>query len=173
MQRTRIVFCGPSRAGKDEACNWLASHTPLVFRGSTSHYLAELVAPRIGVAVETLRGPERHNYREEMFRIGNELRDGQPGYLIQAALDDGADLLCGLRDPREIDWAREHDVIDLFVWVNRDVPYDPTMRLYGPEKCDIRIDNYGTLDEYYGRLRQLAKFAGIPLVRDRDPVLEY
>lgn len=161
MSNKRIAFCGHSGAGKDTACLFLARTTGLRFAGSTSYFLAPYVAEEIGVPVEVLRGPGRHRYAEQMFVIGNRLREGDPGYLVRDSLAE-ADLVCGFRDPREIDYAREHDLIDLFVWIDRDVPKDPTMRLYGADKCDIRIDNYAGLEAFEARLTRLARFAGIP-----------
>jgi hypothetical protein len=93
----------------------------------------------------------------------------QADRLVRASLEE-ADLTCGYRDPREIDWARQHNLIDLFVWLDRDVPPDPTMRLYGPEKCDIRIDNYEGLGSFKARLARLVKFAGIPLCTEIQAV---
>lgn len=57
--------------------------------------------------------------------------------------------------------ARSNWLVDLIVWVeNVRVPVDHTVR-FGPEHCDLVIQNNGTVDEYYERLRRLASFAGL------------
>src|SRR5262245_47607276 len=50
--RMRVLVVGPSGAGKDTACEYLARVTNLRFAGTTSLYLAKYVAARLGVSEE-------------------------------------------------------------------------------------------------------------------------
>jgi hypothetical protein len=154
----RIAFCGHSGAGKDEAARWFERNVMgLQYAGPISKFLAPHVARELGISVDALLA-DRHRYAEDFFRVGERVRDADPSVILREAFKAG-DLIAGIRDPREIVWAREHSEIDLFLWVDRAVPCDPTMCRYGPELCDLIVPNRGTLAEFHARLRRLAIFA--------------
>lgn len=159
-ENRRIVFCGHHEAGKDEAAKFLcANYRALAYAGSVSWYLADDVALRLGVPVEVLRGPERHRYADDFFRIGEEIRDADPGRYLRVAFRVG-NVLTGVRDPREIAWGRREGTVDQFVWVDRPVPADPTMRRYGADLCDVTIRNHGSLAAFHATLGRWADFSG-------------
>jgi hypothetical protein len=91
--------------------------------------------------------------------VGNELRSPDPTYLVRECLKEG-EIAVGLRNSDEVKAARAEGLIDLFVWVEREVPADPT-QTFGPERCDVIVLNDGTPDEFFGRLAALARFAGL------------
>lgn len=93
------------------------------------------------------------------FDVGNELRRDDPAYLVRECLRD-AEIVVGLRNADEVEAARAEGLIDLFIWVVRYVPPDPTMT-FGPELCDVMLPNTGTLDRLHERLEALARFAGL------------
>lgn len=157
-RKPRICFCGPSESGKDESAHYLAAHTNLTYAGSTSIFLAPFVAEKLGLSVEEAFA-RRHEDRKFWYDLGNRLRNEDPGVLARKALAAG-DILAGFRDREEIHWLKQRNLVDLFVWIDRPVDPDPTQK-YGPEECDIVIQNHGTLAEFYPRLRRLALFAGI------------
>ena len=81
----RILVVGPSGAGKDTACRFLAEVTGLRFAGTTSSYLARHVAARLGVPVEQAYC-SRHRDRNLWHRVGNEVRRREraaPGDQVQ------------------------------------------------------------------------------------------
>lgn len=154
----RIAFCGPGRSGKDECAHWFAENTRLRFGRSTSEVIAPYVAARLGLdAAEAFA--RRHEDRVLWFEVGNELRRHDPLFLVRECLADG-EIVVGMRNRDEVIGARAEGLIDLLAWIDRDVPVDPTMT-YGPELCDVRIDNRGTLADLRGRLAALASFAGV------------
>lgn len=158
-RRIAVAFCGPSRCGKDTAARIVAAHTDLRFRGSLSWYLAPYVAAHQG----TTRGEAwcyRHKHPEIWTEMGDRVRSGDPLALVRDCLEE-ADIVAGCRSMRELEAMRASGWISLFVWVDRDVPPDPTIE-YGPEACDATVSNRGTRDELEARLRRLfANFAAI------------
>lgn len=154
----KIALCGPGRSGKDECASWLSANTSLRFGRSTSQVIAPYVAERLGVSVAEAFA-RRHEDRELWFAIGNELRLQDPTFLVRECLRDG-EIVVGMRNQDEVIAARSQRLIDLFVWISRDVPHDPT-QTYGPELCDIEIENRGTLEELFDRLEALTRFAGL------------
>jgi len=153
-----IALCGPGRSGKDECAQWLAANTPLRFGRSTSQVIAPHVAERLGVSVPEAFA-RRHEDRQLWFSVGNELRLHDPTFLVRECLRDG-EIVVGMRNRDEVIAARSRRLIDLFVWITRDVPRDPT-QAYGPELCDIEVENRGTLAELFDRLEALTRFAGL------------
>jgi hypothetical protein len=157
-----VLFCGHGRAGKDTACEYLSTITPLRNAGTTSKYLCGYVAAKLGLPVEEAyrRRHESDEMRMTWFHAGNELREKGPTTLVRMALANG-EITGGLRDLAEIVAAREEGVADLIVWVENDrVPKDPTVKFTSRE-CDLVIENNCSLDEFYRRIDRLARFAGL------------
>ena len=157
---------GHSGCGKDTAAEYLAAHTPLRFARSLSWHLAPFCSRRYGHPVETYRGPERHAHAEAMFQEGERLRDETPGILVRSALEHG-EIVAGFRDVREVEYAREHDLISLFIYISHRDPAarDPTLRKFGAAPwlhADIVVPNETTLEDFHGRLRRLALACGVP-----------
>ncbi len=158
--RCRVVFVGHGRAGKDTACARFAAVTGLRNAGTTSKYLCEYVAAKLGLPVDVAyaRRHESDEMRLVWYRAGNELRARDPSALVRMAFEHG-EITGGLRDRAEIDAARE--LADLIVWVeNWRAPIDPTV-MFTASDCDVTVFNGGTLDEFHARLDRLAKFAGL------------
>lgn len=161
----RLAFCGPSRCGKDEAGNWLHANTPLRFAGSTSHYLLPYVVERLGLSREEA-WERRHEMKDTWRAIGDEVRKNDPAKLAREALAD-ADVLGGTRAGIEMRAVNETKLVDLAIWVDRPgVPFDTTMG-FGPELCDIVIQNHWDIPTYFLRIRNLCRCIGIPLYADR------
>jgi hypothetical protein len=159
--RKRILVVGHGRAGKDTACEYLASVTDLRFAGSTSVFLARHVAARLGVP-EQEAYRTRHTNRHLWHRVGNEVRRHDPGLLLRESLAH-AEIAAGVRDLVEIEACRREGLADLIVWVaNNRVPTDSTVT-FGERDCDVTVPNHWGLDEFRGRLLRLARFAGLPL----------
>lgn len=165
----RIAFCGHHNAGKDESAKFLCrTYEGCRYGRSISYFLAEAVSEQTGVSLDLLRGDARHAWADDFFRIGEEVRDRDPGHFARKALAKG-NIITGIRDHREIEWGRDAGEIDLFVWVDRPVPPDPTMRRYGPDLCDVVIRNHGTVESLYARLRRWADFSGFVRLDSRTP----
>lgn len=161
----RIALCGPGRCGKDTAAEWLHENTRLNYVMSTSEVIAPVAAERLGLTVEAAFA-RRHEDRALWCRLGKEMRASDPAFLVRTVLDKGSDIVVGVRDRQEIVTASLEGLVDLVVWIDRRVPFDPTLE-YGPELCDIRITNDDSLDEFHGKLAALARFARLETVSSR------
>jgi hypothetical protein len=157
----RILVVGPSRAGKDTACAYLAQVTRLRFAGTTSVYLARHVAARLGVP-EQEAYRTRHRDRNLWHRVGNEIRRRDPGLLVRESLAH-AEIAGGVRGLEEIAACRREGLVDLIVWVANDrVGRDSTVT-FGERDCDVVVPNHWGLEEFHNRLIRLARFAGLPM----------
>lgn len=166
--KKKILICGMGRAGKDCACEYLAQITGLRNAGTTSKYLAEYVAQKLGVSVEEAyaRRHESDEMRVIWYNIGNEIRKNDPSILIRTALEHG-EITGGVRDWEEVVRARRDGLVDLVVWIeNNRVAVDPTVK-FGPEACDLVIQNNGSLEEYHERLERFARFASLGVFPER------
>ncbi len=155
----KILLVGYGEVGKDDGLIYLSGITGLCNGGTTSKYLAKYVAQKLGCDPVTAYASRREN-REFWYQVGRELRESDPGALLRDALAVGP-LVAGVRDFEEIIAARRFNLVDLIVWIeNITKPVDPTVK-FGPEHCDVIIQNNASLDEYHEKLRRLAAFAGL------------
>lgn len=167
----KVLFCGHGRAGKDTACEFLSQCTSLRNAGTTSKYLAEYVAAKLGLPVEEAyaRRHESDEMRTFWYHAGNELRTQGPTTLIRRALEHG-DITGGVRDYEEIVAARTEGLVDIIVWIdNNRVKKDPTV-MFTERECDLVIPNHWSLEEFYERIERFARFANLPCRRNCFPV---
>ena len=160
----RLLFVGMGRAGKDTACEYLSEITLLRNAGTTSKYLCKYVADKLGLSEEEAyaRRHKSNEMRTVWYNLGNELRANDPAVLLKEALKHG-EITGGVRDHAEIVAARKEGLVDLIIWVaNNRVPKDPTVK-FGPEDCDIIIENHWGLEDFHARLLRFARFAGLAL----------
>lgn len=157
-RRPKILVVGPGRCGKDESCAIIERLTGLKNAGTFSKHLTPFVAAALGVS-EAEAYANRHRDRETWFRIGEEMRQGDPTRLCRLAFKAG-DVSGGVRGREEIEAIRAQGLTDLIVWVNRDVPHDPTL-MFGEEMADVQIDNHGTLADLELRWARLLRFASL------------
>jgi hypothetical protein len=151
----KVLVCGHGRAGKDTACEIICELTGWKFAGTTSKYLTKFVAAKLGLSDEEAyaRRHESDETRMVWFHTGNELRKDDPSLLARMAFQNG-DVSGGVRGKPEIEAIRQEGVADLIIWIDRDVPVDPTME-FGREYADIVIENNGTVTELREKLRRL------------------
>lgn len=154
----KIAIVGPGRSGKDEMAIRLAGTTSLRYSRSTSEVIAPHAAKRLGLSVkEAFR--RRHEDRELWYRIGVELRADDPAFLAREVLKDG-DIVVGVRDRLELETTCDEGLVDLVVWIDRDVPPDPTLT-YGVDLADIIIPNRWELADFHRRIDRLAATWGV------------
>jgi hypothetical protein len=160
----RVLFVGYGRAGKDTACEYLEKITTLKNAGTTSLYLCEAVAKKLSISKEEAysRRHESDDMRMLWYNTGNEIREGDPLGLVRLAFTNG-DITGGVRAKEEIVGIRETGIADIIIWIaNFRVKKDPTV-MFGPEDCDLIIQNNYGIQEFYERIERLAKFASLPL----------
>lgn len=159
-----LAFCGYGRCGKDTACEWLRDHTKLVFNGgcswTASPYMAMRLSRELGreVTVEDAYD-RRHADRMKWYTYMNEYRRDDPARLIRDCLVH-SNIICGIRDREELLAAREEGLLDLIIWIERDVPTDETVT-YTVDDCDIILRNQHSLGAYYAKLWRLANSLGL------------
>lgn len=156
----RIALCGYGRAGKDTAGAYLGEVTALKYTGSLSQIFLPLIAKELGISEEAA-WEARHSNRAYWKEFGDKYRANDSARLIRESLKLGG-LVVGVRDKRELLAAKDEGLLDLIIWIHREVPTDPTVT-YQPSDCDIIVHNTADLDTFYERLRRLMHFAGIPV----------
>ena len=154
----KIAIVGRGRAGKDATAAWLSANTTLHYALSTSQVIAPHAAKRLGLSVdEAFR--RRHEDRELWRRLGDELRRDDPARLARETLAVG-DLCVGVRARVEMEAVISEGLVDLVLWVDRDVPPDLTLE-FDAGLADVILPNHGTVAELHGRLRRLARALGV------------
>ena len=163
----RVAISGAGRAGKDEAASYLATITPLRYVAGTSYWARHLVFARmksLGYDYPdacTCWG-DRHNHRVLWAKIIGEYNAADPVQLYRDCLAD-QDMLTGVRWRHEQQACRAAGLVDLWVWISRPgIPHDPTME-YGPEECDVVLENNGTLKDFHATLQRFAYERGLLL----------
>lgn len=120
-----VVILGPSRVGKDTAANFIKKNSNARFNGSSSSYLCEFVASLAHIGVDVVYD-RRHSFKQVLFRLGNAIRDYRLS-AIPLVASKYNDLVIGLRDRDEVQNVIENLSPSLVLYIERDVPTDPTM----------------------------------------------
>lgn len=155
----RLAFVGPSGAGKDEAGEFVSRcFAGLPYWGPTSLVIAPHIAAEDGVSIEEAYA-HRHRDKERWRKKGDLLRLHDPAHLARKTLETGR-IVVGVRSLIEITAVRAEGLVDLIVWIDRDVPPDPTLE-YGSELADLVIENHWGLPEFHDRLRRLGRALGL------------
>jgi hypothetical protein len=161
----KIGISGAGRSGKDTAAEYLASITELRYVAGTSYWARHLVFARtkeLGCHYPDADAAwhDRHNHRQFWADVIGAYNRLDPVQLYRDCLAD-QDMLTGVRWRHEQAACRAADLVDLWVWIDRPgIPPDPTMD-YGPEACDLVIDNSGTLEQFHANLRAFAARFGL------------
>lgn len=157
-RRPRILIAGPGESGKDTAARWFGENTTLRYSHSTSWYLCKAYAASTDRRADVVY-EDRRNRRQELYDFGCTLRADAPGHIIDMTLRDN-EVICGVRETKEVVYAREKNIVDLVLWVKSDrAADDPTME-FGPDLCDVIVENNGTVDELAARLGSLSRLLG-------------
>jgi hypothetical protein len=154
----KIAIVGHGRAGKDEAAAYFHEHTRCRYALSTSEVIAPVAAARLGLPVAEAFA-RRHEDRATWRAIGDEMRANDPAALARETLRHG-DICVGIRAIVEIEAVRREGLVGLIIWIDRDVPPDPTLE-FGSEQADIVIENRWDLPAFHARLRRLANAMGV------------
>lgn len=151
-----LAVVGMGRAGKDTAAEFLAGRFHLKPVRSSSLTAKPLVAHMVGGDPEVVYA-ERHQHREFWIHACNQLRATDLTRLARWCLG-ACDHAVGLRGKTEFEAVMAQGVCDLSVWVDRDVPDDPTTE-FPRDFCDLVIENRGTLAEFHAKLLRFGKVA--------------
>lgn len=149
-----LAIVGTGRAGKDTAGEFLSKEFKLMPAKSSSLNALPLVAHMIGISPADAYA-ERHEHRPFWIEACNQLRADDLTRLARWCLG-ACDLAIGLRGDTEFAAVMKFGVCDLSLWVERDVPKDPTVE-FTREDCDVVIDNHTSLERFYERLRRFGR----------------
>lgn len=136
----------------------------IAYNGSTSEAAAALVFRKIGqeMGYETQEAcfADRHSHRKLWAEIIWEYNKPY-GITLYEDMLKASDILNGIRRTGELSALRDRKMIDWVVWIDRDVPEDPSLEM-GSEVADFIIPNNNTLERFYKRLDDLAAELRIP-----------
>jgi hypothetical protein len=150
----KILLTGPGRAGKDTVAEWFNRYTVLRYSGyGCSRAGLPHVAAALGLSEEEAWAT-RHARRSEWRRLMDEFRVDDPAMFSRICLSHG-DILCGVRALPEFQATVQSGLVNLTIYVDRDVPPDETLEVL-PGHCDLVLPNHGTLAELDVKLRRIA-----------------
>lgn len=161
-----LAFCGYGKSGKDTAAEYLATVVDgWRYVGACSDVALPFVVAALGGSEEDFKSvfEERHSHRMFWFDVLNCVRSklGQE-ILAMAMLQRGSSSIVGIRSGIELETVQRVGLVDLSVWIHRDVPVDPTVE-YGARDCDVMIMNTQDLDTYHTKLRKFVRSLGYTL----------
>lgn len=162
-RRTRVLFVGFGRSGKDEASSFCEEHLGLRYAGSFSWSALPFMSDKLKRHPQAC-WEERHKNRETWKSHLDSLRMDDQTLLAEIALSQG-DICAGLRDKRELAAVVEAKLFDHIVWIDRPgIPEDPTVTFTQDDVLATPggyvFQNKGTLHEYH---RNLAAFVMVQL----------
>ncbi len=158
-----IVFLGHSRCGKDESVKRLAAKTSLTPATSVSAAMAPLVAWSQNLPTP-FAFDTRHQHREYWYEWINAFRRYYTADLPTRMSLAYGDTVAGIRSKLELEECVANKVVDVLVWVERDVPADPTLEFAWEDVKALRdkglaqavyVDNSRTLDDLDAAMQQL------------------
>jgi hypothetical protein len=155
----KLAVCGHGECGKDTVCTWLAQHSPLRYHASTSEAAAQLcferLAPAYGYANVRAAHQDRRNHREEWAAIIDSYNRPR-GITLYCDMLKSQDILNGIRRENEIEALRAHDMLDLVIWIERDVPVDPSVTMTA-DTADVVVMNNASLRALFIRLARILR----------------
>jgi hypothetical protein len=159
-----LAISGHGNCGKDTVCEWLAKNTSLRYTGSTSRHAVQEVFDHmktIGIEYADIEEcyRDRSAHRQIWADVLSEINAHDKTTLYRRCLKD-QDILNGVRNKDELMACKAAGMIDLIIWIDRDVSNDPTQG-YGSELCDLIISNRHDLAALFSRLERLSTCLGI------------
>lgn len=148
-----LAILGHGTCGKTTSSRWLASTYGLCYKYSTSEF-----------AKTTIELPGDHTNRSE-HRVawGQAIADfnnEDEGIKLYKLMAEDHDIFDGIRRVNELigvkRWVQGRGKIFVPVWIDRDVPEDPSCEIR-PEHCRLTVNNHGDLLDLFFNLDLLWK----------------
>lgn len=153
-KRPTLAIVGMGRSGKDTAGEFLDKQFLKQGIRSSSLTVLPFVAHMVG-AEDARVYQERHDHRLFWIAACHALRKNDPTRLARWCLADG-DIAIGLRGKEEFLQVMQQRVCTLSVWIERDVPVDPTVE-FSRDDCDVVIENTTTIERFHEKLLRFGK----------------
>lgn len=150
----KILILGNSQAGKTTSASILGEYLGCSY-ADTSEFIIRDFADHIGISPDEIKS-SKDAYRKRLFKFGRERQAIDPLWPQEIQLKHCC-ILTGLRNKNEIEAARDHNLYDLIIWIERP-GYGPndtdTLTYYD---ADIIVHNDGTIDRLKDKLIELIK----------------
>lgn len=158
----KIAVIGHKRHGKDEVANFLSDFLDMTFTSSTDIVAELAVYPAIKTkyGYDTLAEciADKDNHRKEWFELIQEYNKDDKARATKQILKV-SDIRVGTRCREEL--IKEKPLYNLIIWVDaseRKGNETSDSISVTKDMADIIIDNNGTLEELYSRVKNLARF---------------
>jgi hypothetical protein len=125
-KRFKLAIVGPAGAGKDEAAKHIRENTDLTGEWSTSEWYWARVE---GLFLDGLAEVKKTSYgRESLAKDIVAYNKSHLGIrLYKEMIEDGYDIIVGIRRLDELRRCLEDGLIDEVLWISADVPADGTL----------------------------------------------
>lgn len=135
-----IMVIGHGRSGKDTFAAFLAYYLKCDYLGSSQVACEQAVFPHLDYITPEECYDDRHNHRETWRDLISKYNK-DPSRLGKYIYSQ-CNIYCGIRSKREFEALK--DLIDVTIYVVRDVPVDPTFELK-LEDADCYVHNSADL----------------------------
>lgn len=164
-----ILIAGDGGVGKDTVAKIISEISHLPYFHSTSwtaakrmfecinnggRLLYDLQPGQYGSVKECY--DDRANHRKAWAEFISQINQDDQAALYKQCIEEGNQILTGIRKTRELQACYTQHIIDLSIFVCPQFGYrlhDLTME-YGPELCDIIVENPKTTDSEFKALRR-------------------
>lgn len=142
---TIYIVMGRPKVGKSTTSGILARLLNKKW-GDTSDIIYKVLADRRGTTVDVLRRIPKEELRPDLIVVGNELCNHSPLALSYALVQNGCNIICGVRRKSELTILVNKLKLDGFnvvtVWVDRDqAPTTEDNTEVTKNDCGVRINN--------------------------------
>ena len=156
--KTKLLFIGNMRHGKDTVAELLNEEFGLVFESSSQSaakiFIYDELKEKYGYSTPEECFEDRVNHRAEWYNMICEYNKDDRARLAKGILVN-SDCYVGMRDREEILECIKQGIFDLIIWVDASdrLPLENSDSFNIDKSCaDIIIDNNGTLEELKARV---------------------
>ena len=168
----RLAVVGHGESGKNVVSEWLKQHSDLKYCHSTSEAAASLLFDVFSLFDGSASPPryadtaachaDRRNHRELWREVILAFNGKRKTRLYLSMANNGNDVFNGIRCPVELQACLDAKIVDKVVWVERDVPRDPSFKIPYRDSY-YALDNRGSLDDLDASLTAMCLNLGIPV----------
>lgn len=148
----KIAVCGNGGCGKSHACKLISQFTTLKYHHSTSFELKQLIYRYCKNKYKTIDDcwHDRKNNRELWAKIIADYNKVDEVRLYREMIISH-DILDGIRRPNELIACLKQGIVDISLWIERELTVDSS-NLITKDDCDIIIINNGSLEAFEEKL---------------------